>query len=164
MFKALKIEIKETLPELRSQMRKSIPMIALRIKMLVQLKKHDCCLSRRKLAAKVGVDDKSIQSWRKIYIDGGLSALLQHNKKGPVSKIFGTEEREFLEKILSNPNNGVQGYKELQLLMNNHFRKEFKYITIVKYCERHFKTKIKVARKSHAKKDENAVSEFKKKV
>jgi transposase len=199
MAKVLKVEIKETMSELRSQIRKStsyfvrstsIPMIALRIKMLVQLKKHNGSLlrtsykvqvSRRKLAAKVGVDEKSIQSWRKIYIEGGLSSLILHDKKGRESKIprtsytvqvFGDKERKFIEEILSNPKNGVQGYKELQLIMNKHFKKEFKYITIVKFCERHFGTKIlvlrtkytvKVARQSHIKKDENAVSDFKKK-
>jgi hypothetical protein len=40
--------------------------------------------------------------------------------------------------------------------------KDIKYITFVKYAERHFTTKIKVARKSHAKKDEEAVNTFKK--
>jgi transposase len=162
MAKVLKVEIKETMSELRSHICKSIPMIALRIKMLVQLKKHNGSLSRRKLAAKVGVDDKSIQSWRKIYIEGGLSALILHDKKGRESKIFGDKERIFLEETLSNPKNGIQGYKELQLLMNKRFDKDFKYITIVKFCERHFGSKIKVARRSHIKKDENAVSYFKK--
>jgi transposase len=163
MSKALKIEIKETLSELRAVMRKSIPMISLRVKMLVCLKKHDGSLSRRKLASKIGVDDKSIQSWRKTYIEGGLSALLRHEKKGSVSKIFGEEEQKFLDEILSNPKNGVQGYTELQRRMSKHFDKEFKYITLVKHCERHFGTKIKVARPSHVKKDENAVSDLKKK-
>jgi hypothetical protein len=37
-----------------------------------------------------------------------------------------------------------------------------KYITLVKYAERHFGSKIKVARKSHVKKDEEAVVAFKK--
>ncbi len=37
-----------------------------------------------------------------------------------------------------------------------------KYITLVKYTKRHFGTKIKVARKSHVKKDEEAVATFKK--
>jgi hypothetical protein len=110
MANALKVEIKETLSELRKLMRKSIPMISLRIKMLVQLKNHNGILSRRKLAAKVGVSDKSIQTWRKIYVEEGLSALLQHEKKGPVSKIFGDDEQKFLKEILSNPKNGVQGY------------------------------------------------------
>jgi hypothetical protein len=68
-----------------------------------------------------------------------------------------------LEEILSNPKNGVQGYKELQLLMSKQFNKEFKYFTIVEHCKRHFGTKVKVARQSYVKKDENAVSDFKKK-
>jgi len=37
-----------------------------------------------------------------------------------------------------------------------------KYITLVKYTERHFGSKIKVARKSHVKKDDLQVESFKK--
>jgi hypothetical protein len=37
-----------------------------------------------------------------------------------------------------------------------------KYITLLKYAERHFGSKIKVARKSHVKKDDLRVESFKK--
>jgi hypothetical protein len=39
---------------------------------------------------------------------------------------------------------------------------EVEYSTLVKYAFRHFGTKIKVARKSHVKKDEDSVATFKK--
>jgi hypothetical protein len=37
-----------------------------------------------------------------------------------------------------------------------------KYITLVKYTQRHFGSKIKVARKGHVKKNDTEVDSFKK--
>ena len=41
-------------------------------------------------------------------------------------------------------------------------KKQFKYNTLMKYSIKHFGSKIKVARKSHIKKDPEAVEAFKK--
>ena len=45
------------------------------------------------------------------------------------------------------------GYKELLDWVKQEFKKEIKYITLIKYSERHFGSKIKVAWKSHNKKN-----------
>jgi hypothetical protein len=42
------------------------------------------------------------------------------------------------------------------------FKKEIKYNTLLKYTNREFGASVKVARKSHVKKDLKAVSDFKK--
>jgi hypothetical protein len=63
---------------------------------------------------------------------------------------------------LKDPKNGIRGYSELLQWVKTELSKDIKYITLVKYAERHFATKIKVARKSHSKKDEEAVNTFKK--
>ena len=125
MSLSLKIEVKESISSL---MRRSIPMISIRINMLILLKKHDGCISRRKLASKLGVCATSIQTWRNIYLHGGLKSLISHEKKGSVSKIFGSEEREFLEQTLSNPG---KGYRELQKLMSKRFGRDFAYVNTV---------------------------------
>ena len=67
-----------------------------------------------------------------------------------------------LAKILHDPANGLQGYKELKQWYEKKTGRSIKYITLVKYCQRHFNTKIKVARKSHINKDEQEVISFKK--
>jgi len=82
MSLALKIEVKESISSL---MRMSIPMISIRINMLILLKKHDGCISRRKLASKLGVCATCIQTWRNIYLHGGLKSLISHEKKGKFS-------------------------------------------------------------------------------
>lgn len=45
----------------------------------------------------------------------------------------------------------IRGYTELLEWVNKELHKDMKYITLVKYTERHFGSKIKVARKSHVK-------------
>ena len=67
-----------------------------------------------------------------------------------------------IEKKLKDPQNGLRGYVELLNWMEHEFNKTFKYNTVLKYAYRHFQSKIKVARKSHVKKDEEAVATFKK--
>ena len=53
-------------------------------------------------------------------------------------------------------------YSELLEWVNKEFSKDIKYITLVKYTQRHFGSKIKVARKNHVKKDDALVETFKK--
>jgi hypothetical protein len=67
-----------------------------------------------------------------------------------------------MEQKLKDPKNGLAGYVELQEWVETEFKKEVKYNTVLKYAMRHFGSKVKVARKSHVKKDEKAVSTFKK--
>jgi hypothetical protein len=76
--------------------------------------------------------------------------------------VFTEAEHKQIEKKVSDATNGLRGYKELLEWVNNEFSKEIKYITLLKYTERHFGTKIKVARKSHIKKDQELVDSFKK--
>jgi transposase len=103
-------------------------------------------LSRRKLATKLGVCAQSIQTWRKTYLAGGLSALTKHDRKGPEFTVLSDDYREFINQTLSNPENGIQGYKELQKMMSKKFGKDFAYSTLRMYCKHHLKAKVKVAR------------------
>jgi transposase len=158
----LNVEVKESEVYLRKMIRKSIPMISVRLNMLLQIKLHKGPISQSKLSGIIGAGSRSIHTWRKIYLKGGIEALKSHGKKGSVSKIFGEEERKFLKETLSDPKNGIPGYAELRRIMNARFGKEFDYITLSEYCKRNFGTKIKVARKSRVKKDEKAVEDLKK--
>ena len=57
---------------------------------------------------------------------------------------------------------GLAGYVELQEWIEKEFKKELKYNTILKYAIKNFGSKVKVARKSHVKKDGESVITFKK--
>ena len=56
----------------------------------------------------------------------------------------------------------MRGYVELLDWVESTFKKEIKYNTLLKYTNREFGASVKVARKSHVKKDPEAVAAFKK--
>ncbi|MBK8444078.1 MAG: helix-turn-helix domain-containing protein [Sphingobacteriales bacterium] len=157
------IQIKETIKELKVLQRRSIPLIAKRINILIVLKKHEHTgISKREVSNLTGINHNTVLKWRNIYAKEGIEAFLKHGRIGFKPSIIKDNEREQLEKILTNPSNGIVGYTELLNWVNTELHKDMKYITLVKYVQRNFNTKIKVARKSHVKKDEKAVEAFKK--
>jgi transposase len=157
------IIIKETLAQLRKLQRNSIPMIANRIKVLIEFKKNETTgISKRAVADMVGVNHNSVQSWRTVYEQGGIEAILKHDRKEGRPSTITAAEHQLIEKKLQDPKNGLRGYVELLNWVEDEFKKTIKYNTLLKYSIRHFGSKVKVARKSHIKKDEEAVTTFKK--
>lgn len=119
-------------------------------------------ISKRLLADQIGVNHNSIQSWRTLYVQGGLSGLCSHNRKGNHPSVFSIEEHKVIQNKLNDPQNGLRGYNELLDWIEHEFSKGIKYNTLLKYCMRNFGSSVKVARKSHVKKDDQAVDTFKK--
>lgn len=164
MAKSLPLTIKESVKELQALQRKSRPLIAKRLWILIELKKDESTggISKRALAAKTGINHNSINKWRKQYSEFGLSALLAHPHKGAKKSVISPSVHKALSEKLNDPENGLCGYVELLDWVNTSFSLSLKYITLVKYVQRHFGCKIKVARKSHIRKDKEAGEIFKK--
>jgi len=157
------ITVKETFSELKALLKKASPLIAPRIRTIIEIKKYEKeGISRRVLASIIGVDPNSIQTWRTLYCVGGIEAILKHNKKGFKASVFTKEEHLSIEKKLKDPKNGLRGYVELLDWVEKEFNKHIKYNTLLKYSIKNFGSKVKVARKSHINKDEEAVKTFKK--
>lgn len=157
------IVVKEDLSELKSLLKKASSLIAPRIRMLLELKKHeDTGISKRALADLIGVNHNSVQTWRTMYQQGGIALLSSHKKTGFKPSVLTKQEHEAIKQKLNDPLNGIRGYKELMQWVEREFNKDVKYNTLLKYCYRNFGSKLKVARKSHIKKDEQAVEAFKK--
>lgn len=156
--------VKESIQELRKLQRKSGELVGKRLLMLIEIKKHEKTgISKRDLSAITGINHNSIVKWRNQYKNQGIEPLLTHGriggfKKGVVSK----EEHAKIEKKLNDPNNGIRGYTELLEWVKKELGKDMQYITLLKYVQRHFGSKIKTARKSHVKKDDALVDTFKK--
>jgi len=163
MSKALIINVKESNQELRVLLKKCIPFLQPRIKFLMELKRHSGEeVSKRALMDATGLCSYSVHKWRTLYNTGGLDLLLQHNKKGFKPRKITTEQHNKLEEKLNNPENGLRGYKELQHWVKKEFKNDISYNTLLKYCVKHFGSKVKVARKYHAKKNDEKVDAFKK--
>ena len=159
---AKSITVKESITEIKGLQKKGKPLFIPRLRMLLVIKKSEFALSKNALAEQVGVNHNSIQKWRKLYEQGGIEALLSHKATASRPSVFTPEDKKKIEAKLKDPNNGLQGYKELHHWVKDHLKKEVKYNTLMVYCRNQFGTKIKVARKSHIKKDDNAVEVFKK--
>lgn len=160
---ALHIPVKESLSELKRLHKTASLLIRPRVKMLIEMKKAgQAGISKRALMDVVGASSQSIHTWRTNYKNGGIDLLVAHNKKGFKPSVFTSQEQLKIAAVLRNPQNGLQGYKELQQWVKEEFNKQVKYNTLLKYCILHFKAHSKVARKSHIKKDEQAVATFKK--
>lgn len=158
------IKVKESIKDLK-QLLKSCPRLIIpRIRMLIEIKKHEDIggVSKRNLADIIGVNHNSIQTWRTLYSDGGVAKLTDYIKNEGRPTILSKEEHKAIEKKLNDSKNGLRGYVELLDWFESTFKKEIKYNTLLKYTNREFGASIKVARKSHIKKDQEAVVAFKK--
>lgn len=159
------ITVKESIAALRILQRKHGELIKKRLQVLIEIKKHqqNGGISKRALSEITGINHNSIVTWRKQYVKSGIDALLIHGRVGGFKKSVVTkEEHKKIAKKLNDPKNGIRGYRELLHWVEEELGKEMKYITLVKYAQRHFGSKIKVARKSHVNKDELQVDSFKK--
>lgn len=164
MAHALQIIVKESLNELRSMQRKHGELVGKRLLVMIEIKKNEGkCLSKRELSHLTGFNHNSIVKWRNLYNKEGIEALLTHGRRGGFKKsVFSKENHSKIEAKLNDPKNGIRGYSELLAWVRQELSVDVKYITLLKYCQKNFGSKIKVARKSHVKKDDEAVETFKK--
>ena len=164
MAKPFQITITETIKDLRNLQRKSGELVGKRLLMLIEIKKHEKTgISKRELSKITGINHNSIVKWRNQYNKDGITPLLTHGRVGGFKKsIISKEEHEQIAQKLNDPKNGIRGYTELLDWVKKELGRDIKYITLVKYSQRNFGSKIKVARKSHVKKDDLQVETFKK--
>ena len=158
------IVVKESVSELKKLLKTTPRLIFPRIRMLLEIKNNEKSggISKRNLADLIGVNHNSIQTWRTLYLQGGIDNLIKYTKNEGRPTILSNEEHEAIKAKLNDNNNGLRGYVELLDWVETTFKKEIKYNTLLKYANREFGSSIKVARKSHVKKDPEAVSAFKK--
>lgn len=141
MASAKTIQIKESVSELKKLQKNAIPMIAHRIRVLIELKKNEKTpLSKRALADIVGVNHNSVQTWRRLYENGGLDAVLSYQKQSGRPSGITEEEHLHLDKKLNDPDNGFKGFGDLLSWMESEFKRPFKYNTVLKYAHRHFQS------------------------
>jgi transposase len=118
--------------------------------------------TRKELATHLGVGLASLNRWSKTYLESGLDAVLDINSGGHKPSLLSQEIHDALKEKVFNSLDPFRGYNDAVLWVNSTFNKSFKYPHIRKYLITHFKTKLKTPRKSHYKKDEEAIEAFKK--
>jgi transposase len=160
MAKAMEIIVKETVKELK-QLQKEYPGKYAIIQMLILIKDGKQ-KTKDGLAQVLGVSNKSVHIWRTTYKAKGIEDLLKENRGGKKPAQITEKIASVIEKRLSNPKEGFRSYTEAQTWLNDTFGLTMEYQAVNKFFKRRFKTKLKVARKSHIHKDPAAEAVFKK--
>ena len=163
MANSKNIIVTESELELKKLMRQQPIHKKNRIQMLLILKKNERSLSKLELAAILKVNHNTAQKWRKAYFEKGIDGLLFDGRVGFKQSIINSEIHQAIEQRLTSPKDAFTSYVDLiNWIVENYIPDGINYHTVNKYVKRHFGAKLKVARKSHIKKDPNAVEAFKK--
>ena len=120
--------------------------------------------STNDLAHKTKCNRDSIRKWKNIYRSKGLEGLLAEGRGGNRPSALDDKQKEELKMKLSNPKGGFTSYKQATEWINKTFDVDMNYHAVNMYLKRSFGTKLKVGRKTHVNKDENATALFKKPV
>jgi transposase len=156
-----KLEVKENRAELRRLYRNASHHLKPRLKRLLIAKEEEVH-SKRKLARRLKVDPNSVQAWKSAYESGGMAELLRDERISKRSSVVDEKTHDALRAKLTSSTEAPRSYKELQQWVEAHHLPGINSQTLRGYVQRHFGTKIKVVRKSHIKKDKEAVEELKK--
>lgn len=113
------------------------------------------------IAKKLGRTEKTIRDWLKLYSTSGFSSLLEVKSGGNNTKTLSEDVIALIEDKITNPKTTITSYVELRLLLEEQTNEKVAYGALYSHCRRKFKSKLKVARKSHYKKDPEAELLFK---
>lgn len=162
MAKALSFTVKESLKELKHLLKTSPSHFSCKIRMLIEIKKSDVALSKNELADRVGVNHNSVQAWRTKYVEEGIDGLIKDGRIGFKPSIITPFAHKKIEKKLKAEEATFTSYKQLHEWVEKKLIKGVNYNSLRHYVKRHFGAKLKVPRKSHMRKDKEAVLTFKK--
>lgn len=162
MPKQVEIEITEDIDYLKKcRKQENNHRLKTRIQSLI-LTKEKKFTRRIDLANHLGIGIASLDRWTRVYKESGLSSMLTISNGGIRRNSVPKEVHEGLAKKVYDSNNPFLGYWDAALWVTENYGIEIKYTTLRSYLIRHFKTKLKEPRKSHYKKDEQAIEAFKK--
>jgi len=158
---AKKIDIKESVLELKTQLKTVAPFKQPRIQLLLLIK-SDTVATKQGLSAALGINHNTAQAWRKQYEQGGLELLLSDNRGGKKPSIIDAATDAAILAKLSSTTDSPRSFTELQQWVSTNYISGINYHTLNKYVKRKYGAKLKIARKSHVNKDAEAVEAFKK--
>ena len=147
----------ETLKELQAKQRniKSEK----RILRLILLKTNKF-KTHRLIATYLGICRQTLVLWMARYRKLGIEGILLSSTRAKKSKIITPEIHQGLSEKLKDAKLSLRGSWDAQQWVLSHYGVEVKYHWLSAYMIKYFKTKLKSPRKSHYKKDAEAVKAF----
>lgn len=157
-----KLEVKESMDTLEKAFRNTVSFkVRQRIQSLMLLKKEK--FKRQvDLAEFMDVGHSTLKSWIKQYKEFGFESLTTLQSGGNYKGIISASLHKALEVKVNDSKNPFLGYWHAVDWVKQHHDQDIQYQTLRAYLIRHFQTKKKHPRKSHYKKDEQALAVFKK--
>lgn len=126
-----------------------------RIKALIYIKRGKYVF-QSDIALKLGRTEKTVRGWLQKYSQVGFSGLTAVKSGGNNTKVLSDKAKIFIAEKLTDPTTTITSYIELKLLIAQELEEIVPYFALYAHCRRKHKTKLKVARKSHYKKDPKA--------
>jgi transposase len=162
MPKKINIDIKEEFDFLEKSLAKTVGSLKQdRLKTLLLIKKGKHYFYSD-IAKKLGRTEKTIRVWVQEYLKNGISGMLEVKSGGNNTKKISEKMALSIEQKLTDSKTTITSYVELLELLKEELNESVNYGALYAHCRRKHKAKLKVARKSHYKKDENAEAFFKK--
>lgn len=127
---------------------------------LLELLKKSPTISRTLSSQEIGITLRSQERWLKLYIDSGIEGLLSIRTSSKKSKVITKEIHDGLAQRLGSSKDCFLGYWDAHQWVVSTYKVKVSYHNLRAYMKKHFKTKLKSPRKSHYKKDEQAVEAF----
>jgi hypothetical protein len=103
-----------------------------------------------------------VRQWIQEYAQSGLSSLLKVSSGGNNTRKISKKALELIANKILDAETTITSYIELQLIIEEEINEKIPYGALYSHCRRKHKSRLKVARKSHHKKDEKAEELFKK--
>ena len=161
MAKHAEIQVIESLEELQKLKRKQLNITSSRrLNALIEIKRQPA-LSRLELAQFLGIGKRTLETWLNIYKNEGLEGVTKVKPRRK-TKLITPKIHEALGQRVESKDNTFIGYWEAHEWVQREFGLKISYFWLRRYLISRFGTKVKSPRKSHVKKDEAAVSLFKK--
>ncbi len=108
----------------------------------------------------MGINLRTQERWIQRYISGGIERLLIDKPKNIRSRIITPEIHQGLSERVNSSDNPFLGYWDAIQWVKTEYNTDIEYHNLRMYLIKHFKTKLKVPRKSHYKKDDKAQGAF----
>jgi len=155
-----RITVSEELTDLRNMLGSAKNhKVKLKLKSLILLKENTH-KKQEDIANHLCIGYSSLKRWYRAYSTKGLGDFIKVVPTGTKKSVVPVEIHKALKEKLSDSSDPLLGYWQAVSWVESNHNLTINYQTLRKYMKKHFGSKLKVPRKSHYKKDEQAIEAF----
>lgn len=154
------LEVKESILELKKLQKQQKTVKAEKRVLCLLFLKTNKFTTQTLLAESLAISRQSLVRWLSLYRKAGIQGILLEPSRNKPSKIITPEIHQGLLEKVQEATSPLLGYLDAQRWVEEKYGVKVKYHWLRVYMIKHFKTKLKVPRKSHIKKDEKAITTF----